>query len=89
MSEDWKNDRAESAIKEQELKNMAKAAAEFKAKQVNQRAVGEWAISITATGEKSKETLNEFVDALMKLQKDFTRDNVTCEIDPTIKFQNL
>ncbi len=82
---DWKNDRAEGAMQEQERKNMAKAAAEFK---VKQQAVGEWVITITATGEKSKEILDEFYDTLIKLQKEFTGDYVTCELDNRIKLQN-
>ena len=84
MSDDWKNDRAEASMREEEAKNMAKAAAEFKAKQ---KVTGEWVVSVTATGEKAKETVNEFIDALMKLQKEFTGDEVTCEVDPRTKIE--
>jgi hypothetical protein len=63
---------------------VAKAAAEFKSKQ---KITGEWVISLTTTGEKAKETANEFIDALIKLQKEFTGDEVTCEVDPRTKIQ--
>lgn len=35
MAEEWKNDRAEASMREQEAKNMAKAAAEFKLRKEN------------------------------------------------------
>jgi hypothetical protein len=78
MSDDWKNDRAEASMREEEAKNMAKAAAEFKA---NQKVTGEWSVTITATGENAKQTINEFIQALMKLEKEFTGDEVTCNVD--------
>jgi 2'-5' RNA ligase len=82
MSDDWKNDRAEASMREQEAKNMAKASAEFKAKQT---ITGEWEITLKAHGENAKQTVKEFIDALAKLQKEFTGDEVTCEVDPITK----
>lgn len=65
MSDDWKNDRAEASMREQEAKNMAKAAAEFKAKQ-NETKTN--TISIEITGTKAEEVTMNFLRDLAVIQ---------------------
>lgn len=84
MSEDWKNDRAEASMREHEIKKMTKIAEELKS---NKKIDGEWVITLSTNGEKAKEITEEFIDALIKLQKEFTGDFVTCEIDPRTKLK--
>lgn len=81
MSEQWKNSRMEADIRHHENEMLKKVAEKLK----NQTISGEWKISITSTGDNANETINEFITALMKLEKEFTGDNVTTKVDPTIK----
>lgn len=69
MSDDWKNDRAEASMREQEAKNMAKAAAEFKAKQTETKTNR---IVIEITGTKAEEVTMNFLKDLAIIQSKHT-----------------
>jgi acetolactate synthase small subunit len=69
MSDNWKNDRAEAYMREQEAKNVAKAAAEFKAKQ---NEVKTNSISIEITGTKAEEVTMNFLKDLAVIQSKHT-----------------
>lgn len=69
MSDDWKNDRAEASMREQEAKNMAKAAAEFKAKQTETKTNR---IVIEITGTKAEEVTMNFLKDLTIIQSKHT-----------------
>jgi hypothetical protein len=81
MSEEWKNSRMEADIRQHEAEMLQAAAERLK----KQTITGEWKINITAKGAKASEIINEFVTALMKLEKEFTGDDVTTEVDPITK----
>jgi acetyl-CoA carboxylase alpha subunit len=85
MSEDWKNERAEASMREGT--ESIRKAAEEKAKQEEQikTMVGNWEITVHATGPKRTEIMNELIADLVKLEKEYTGDDVTISIDPIIK----
>jgi ribosomal protein S11 len=84
MSEDWKNERAEAAMIEGT--EAIRKAAEEKAKQEeNKTMVGNWEITVHATGPKRNEIMNELISDLLKLGKEYTGDDVRISIDPIIK----
>ena len=64
MSEDWKNDRAEASMREQEAKNMAKAKENYK-KEIETKTNS---ISIEITGTKIEEVTENFLKDLVMLQ---------------------
>lgn len=69
MSDDWKNDRAEASMREQEAKNMVKAKEEFQAKHVETKTNS---IVIEITGTNAEEVTMNFLKDLAIIQSKHT-----------------
>lgn len=69
MSDDWKNDRAEASMREQEAKNMAKAKEEFQAKHAETITNS---IVIEITGTNAEEVTMNFLKDLAIIQSKHT-----------------
>jgi hypothetical protein len=65
MSEDWKNDRAEASMREQEAKNMAKAKEEFQTKHAETKTNS---VVIEITGIQIEEVTMNFLKDLAIIQ---------------------
>lgn len=88
MSEDWKNDRAEASMREGT--EAIRKAAEERAKQEEEKTmVGNWEITVHAKGLKRSEIMDELIRDLMKLEKDYTGDDVSISIDLIIKPKDI
>lgn len=88
MSEDWKNDRAEASMREGT--EAIRKAAEERAKQEEEKTmVGNWKITVHAKGLKRSEIMDELIRDLMKLEKDYTGDDVSISIDLIIKPKDI
>jgi ribosomal protein S11 len=87
MSEDWKNERAEAAMREGT--EAIRKAAEEKAKEENKTMVGNWEIAVHATGPKRREIMNELISDLIKLEKEYTGDDVRISIDPIMNPKDI
>lgn len=88
MSEDWKNERAEAAMREG-TEAIRKAAEEKAKEEENKTLVGTWEITVHATGRKRAEILNELVVDLVKLEREYTGDDVKISIDQIMKPKDI
>jgi ribosomal protein S11 len=88
MSEDWKNERAEAAMREG-TEAIRKAAEEKAKEEENKTMVGNWEITVHATGPKRHEIMNELISDLIKLEREYTGDDVKISIDPILKPKDI
>lgn len=83
MSEDWKNDRAEAAMKEG-TEAIRKAAEEKDKQEAKKEAYGEWKISVTIKGSERSEILQDLINELINLERNYNDDNVKLSVVPNL-----
>lgn len=88
MSEDWKNERAEAAMREG-TEAIRKAAEEKAKEEENKTMVGNWEITVNAKGVNRNKIISEFISDLIKLEREYTGDDVTISVDPIIKPKDI
>jgi hypothetical protein len=81
MSEDWKNDRAEAAMREGT--EAIRKAAEEKAKQEADKEIhGEWKITVVIKGSERREILQDLINELVILEQNYNDANVKLLVVP-------
>lgn len=81
---DWKNDRAEAAMRESGKKIMEEAA---KRKSTEMKQVGKWTITMTGTEKLTEEEIKAFMDKLVEFASNADADvpNLEVSIDPVVE----